>query len=60
MIDAAFHLSRIHAAGWNAAQKLSANELNGLDLPHLAALNPYTVEPERTRWDEGFTKALGG
>ena len=56
---AAFKLSRIYAEGWNAASKLSASESEGQILKRAAALNPYVVEPERSRWNEGFTKALG-
>jgi hypothetical protein len=55
----AFKLSRIYAEGWNAASKLSADESDGLDPRGAAALNPYVVEPERSRWSEGFAKALG-
>ncbi len=59
MTDTGFRLSRIYAEGWNAAHKLSATECGGLDLGSVAALNPYAVEPDRTRWSEGFKKALG-
>ena len=58
MSDAAFRLSRIYAEGWNRAQELSANESDDLDLWRVAALNPYATEPERSRWSEGFKKAL--
>jgi hypothetical protein len=58
MSDAAFRLSRIYAEGWNKARKLSANESDDLDLRRVAALNPYAAEPERTRWSEGFAKAI--
>jgi hypothetical protein len=54
----AFKLSRIYAEGWNAASKLSADESEGLDPCAVAALNPYVIEPERSRWSEGFAKAL--
>ena len=54
----AFKLSRIFAEGWNAAGKLSAAESDGLDPSGAAALNPYVAEPERSRWSEGFVKAL--
>ncbi|MGC9954888.1 MAG: hypothetical protein ABSD21_11500 [Rhizomicrobium sp.] len=57
--NAAFKLSRIYAEGWNAASRLSANESDGFDLWRVAALNPYVIEPERSRWSEGFAKALG-
>jgi hypothetical protein len=53
-----FKLSRIYAEGWNAASGLSAAESDGMDPRGVATLNPYTVEPERTRWSEGFVKAL--
>jgi hypothetical protein len=58
MSDAEFRLSRIYAEGWNKARKLSANESDGLDIRRVAALNPYAAEPERTRWSEGFAKAM--
>lgn len=57
--DRSFHLSRIYAEGWNAANHLSANESDDLNLWKVAALNPYTNEPERSRWSDGFAKALG-
>lgn len=59
MAIAAFRLSRIYAEGWNRAQQLSANETAAVDIEVWAALNPYAAEPERSRWIEGFTKALG-
>jgi hypothetical protein len=59
MSDTAFRLSRIYAEGWNKAQELSANESDGLDVCQVAALNPYAAEPERSRWSEGFAKAIG-
>jgi hypothetical protein len=54
----AFKLSRIHAIGWSAAQKLSASEADALDDAGLAALNPYADEAERARWAEGFKEAI--
>ena len=56
---ASFRLSRIYAEGWNAASKLSASESEGMDSLRVAALNPYITEPERSRWSDGFSKALG-
>jgi len=44
----AFDESRIYAEGWKAARQLS-------EPPQ----NPYHREPERSRWREGFTQALG-
>jgi ribosome modulation factor len=41
-----FRLSRIYAQGWNAARAV-----NG------AAANPYPADPERSRWQEGFSQA---
>ncbi len=58
VIDTAFRLSRVFAEGWNAANDMSANDSDGLDLHRIAALNPYADEPERSRWSEGFAKAL--
>lgn len=51
-----FQLSRVYAQGWNAAKRLSANIRT--DPKTMADLNPYTVEPERTRWNQGFASAL--
>ena len=53
-----FKLSRVHAEGWNAASRLSAEESDGLNTHDVAARNPYAAEPERTRWNEGFLKGL--
>ena len=44
---AGFRESRIYAEGWNAARKSSK-----------PASNPYASDPERSRWLEGYTKAL--
>ena len=49
---------RILEEGWKAARNLSADARNGLNLMTMGALNPYAAEPERSRWMEGFTKAL--
>jgi hypothetical protein len=46
----AFRLSRIYAQGWNAARILTLK-------PGKPPVNPYTSEPERSRWNEGFTGA---
>ncbi len=59
MSSTAFRLSRIYAEGWNKAQRLSATEADNLDMQRAAALNPYASEPERSRWSEGFAKAMG-
>ena len=50
----AFRLSRVYAAGWNAA-------LRGRTGAAAAAgrRNPYTSEPEKSRWNEGFRGASG-
>jgi len=55
----AFRLSRIYAQGWNAANQLSSDERDDLKPQCVAARNPYSDEPERSRWSEGFMKALG-
>jgi len=39
--------------------QLSADESAHLDMKKIAALNPHFVEAKRTRWSEGFMKALG-
>jgi hypothetical protein len=53
----AFRLSRIHAEGWAAGRKLPPAD--ALQSEEIAALNPYTAEPERTRWRDGFVGARG-
>ena len=57
--DASFKLSRVFAEGWNVASKLTAAESENCDAHHMATLNPYADDPEMTRWNEGFVKALG-
>jgi hypothetical protein len=42
-----FRLSRIYAQGWNAARAL-----HGAESP-----NPYASDPERQRWQTGFSDA---
>jgi hypothetical protein len=44
-----FRLSRIYAQGWNAAR--AAGTADG------APANPYAAEPERSRWQAGFSQA---
>jgi len=53
-----FRRSRIYAEGWNMANRLATREVETLDFGKLATLNPYTLEPDRTRWTSGFTEAL--
>lgn len=57
--DGAFRLSRIYAEGWNAAKKIPLTEGTDFDAAHVVALSPYKTEPQRSRWIEGFTKAIG-
>lgn len=54
----AFRLSRIYAEGWNAANRLATNEVDALDIGKVTALNPYSLEADRSRWMAGFTQAL--
>jgi len=49
----AFRRSRIYAQGWNAAR---GPRTGGTE--HEDVANPYTCEPERSRWDEGYANAL--
>ena len=60
ILGSAFKLSRVFAEGWNTARKLPVTARDGLTQQAIAELNPYANEPERTRWIEGFTKALDG
>ena len=49
-VKEAFRLSRVYAEGWNFARvTLSEKGITA---------NPYVTEPERTRWREGYAKAL--
>jgi ribosome modulation factor len=52
-----FKLSRIYAEGWNAANGMPSNELCELGSGKEVAMNPYSDEPERSRWSDGFRKA---
>jgi hypothetical protein len=56
----AFLLSRVYAAGWKRALALSARECEDLGAARIAALNPHTTEPERSRWNDGFSNAIPG
>ena len=51
----AFQLSRLYAEGWNAANKLSSEESSDFNLRKMDALNPYSDDPERAKWTEGFS-----
>ena len=53
--QAAFRYSRIYAEGWKAARSLLKTSIDTADV---LALNPYRSGMERTRWSEGFAKAL--
>jgi hypothetical protein len=58
MDNKAFRLSRIYAEGWRMASELPSNDCDELDPDRIAALNPYATEPERSRWRDGFSKAI--
>lgn len=57
--DGAFRLSRVYAEGWNAAKKVPLLGSCEFDPVGSAVPNPYATEPERSRWAEGFAKAMG-
>lgn len=57
--DGAFRLSRIYAEGWNTAKKMPLADGNEFDAARVMAMSPYKTEPQRSRWIEGFTKAIG-
>jgi hypothetical protein len=44
-----FRLSRVYAQGWNAAR---AGTVSGR-----VPANPYASEPEKSRWQAGYTGA---
>lgn len=52
-----FALSRVEAAGWNAARKYVTGG-NPRDEKKIALLNPYQTDVERARWYTGFNRAL--
>jgi hypothetical protein len=52
----AFRLSRAYAQGWNAAKRPWTLEAG----KERKVSNPYTSEPERARWNEGFALAQEG
>ncbi len=54
-ITASFRLSRVYAEGWNAARRLPANIRP--EASTMTTINPYTSEPERTSWNQGFANA---
>jgi hypothetical protein len=58
MKEIEFHLSRVHAAGWNAARHfpIADREPNAAEID---ALNPHKQDPERARWLMGFRGARG-
>ena len=58
MTNSAFRLSRVYAEGWKKASELPSDDCDELDPDHIAALNPYMTEPEKSRWREGFSKAI--
>lgn len=49
----AFRRSRIYAQGWNAARGPRTGSASRQDV-----VNPYSTEPEKGRWNEGYANAL--
>jgi hypothetical protein len=49
----AFQRSRIYAQGWNAARGPRTGSAQRQDV-----VNPYSTEPEKSRWNEGYANAL--
>jgi len=49
----AFQRSRIYAQGWNAARGPRTGRA-----PLQDVVNPYSAEPEKSRWNEGYANAL--
>jgi len=52
VVPQTFRSSRIFAEGWNAARTHSVASPGEYE-------NPYAPGPEHTRWNEGFTQAMG-
>lgn len=50
-----FRQSRIYAQGWNAARAWS---LEHGSAPATPATNPYTSEPDKSRWNEGYAERI--
>ena len=50
-----FRQSRIYAQGWNAARAWSLGHGPAAAKP---ATNPYTSEPDKSRWDEGYAERI--
>lgn len=55
-LDALFRHSRVYAQGWNVARAWS---LRTGPAAEQATTNPYTSEPEQSRWAEGYAAGLG-
>ena len=56
----AYRLSRVQAEGWNAAHRIGASTLDTFDGTQIESLNPYALDPERTRWCAGFRRFFCG
>lgn len=57
MIDGSYKLSRIYAKGWIAARSMPANDDVESIRNRATALNPFTKDPEKSRWNAGFIAA---
>jgi len=55
--DDGFRLSRIQAEGWNAARRIPPSRLTDIAEKEISVLNPYAIDPERSRWRAGFNSA---
>jgi hypothetical protein len=54
----AFRLSRIQAEGWKAVNRISSADLAEMNDAAISAINPYSNESERMRWNAGFLGAV--
>lgn len=54
----AYRLGRAYAEGRNRAHELSRQDRGHVELCGMEVLNPYAADPERSRWNEGFARAI--
>lgn len=53
----AYRLLRAYAQGRDRAHELSRQDRSHVELCGMEVFNPYSAEPERSVWNEGFAKA---
>lgn len=53
-----YRLRRAYTQGRDRAHELSRQDRGHLELCGMEVFNPYAAEPERSRWNEGFARAV--